>query len=104
MTLPDDSVINLSDARQRVRRRTDAATEATLAAQLEQVRERLDWGQAGEAEARARQLIKATRYDEVVLAQARAVLAAALEMQGRHRESLDAVALYEEAQARTPLD
>src|SRR5947207_586027 len=103
MTQPDDSVINLSDARQRARRRTDAAAEATLAAQLEQVRERLDWGQAGEAEALARQLIKTTRYDERVLAQARVVLAEALEMQGRNREALDAVQMYEEQNVRAAL-
>jgi DNA-binding NtrC family response regulator/tetratricopeptide (TPR) repeat protein len=104
MILPEDGVINLSDARQRARRRASAEVEASLAAELEQVRERLDWGQAGEAETRARQLIKATRYDETVLAQARAVLSAALEMQGRHRESLDAMLMYEEAQARAALD
>src|SRR5438270_448798 len=56
MTLPEDSVINLSDARQRARRRGTDATEAALAAQLEAARERLDWGQAGEAAARARTL------------------------------------------------
>ena len=104
MTLPEDSVINLSDARQRVRRRATDATEQALAAQLEAARERLDWGQAGEAEARARQLIKATRYDETVLAQARAMLSAALEMQGRYRDSLDAVQMYEEPAARKGLD
>ncbi|HEX8181571.1 MAG TPA: tetratricopeptide repeat protein, partial [Pyrinomonadaceae bacterium] len=104
MTLPEDGVINLSDARMRARRRAAGAVEASLAAQLEQVRERLDWGQAGEAEARARQLIKATRYDETVLAQARTVLAAALEMQGRNRESLDTLQIYEEPVARAALD
>ncbi|HYY42386.1 MAG TPA: tetratricopeptide repeat protein, partial [Pyrinomonadaceae bacterium] len=104
MTLPEDGVINLSDARMRARRRAAGAVEASLAAQLEQVRERLDWGQAGEAEARARQLIKATRYDETVLAQARTVLAAALEMQGRNRESLDTLQIYEEPLARAALD
>ncbi len=104
MPLPDDSVINLSDARMRVGRRASPAALASLAEQLEQVRERLDWGQAGGAEAQARQLIKATRYDERVLARARTVLAAALEMQGRHRESLDAVQMYEEPKARAALD
>ncbi|PYS92689.1 MAG: hypothetical protein DMF64_08420 [Acidobacteria bacterium] len=104
MTLPEDSVINLSDARQRARRRSTDATEQSLAAQLEAARERLDWGQAGEAEARARQLIKATRYDETVLAQSRIMLAAALEMQGHYRDSLDAVQMYEEPAARKGLD
>src|SRR2546423_2868810 len=104
MTLPEDSVINLADARQRARRRATDATEASLAAQLEAARERLDWGQASEAEAQARGLIKATRYDETVLAQARIMLSAALEMQGRYRESLDAAQMYEEPRARKSLD
>ncbi|HEX8071635.1 MAG TPA: tetratricopeptide repeat protein, partial [Pyrinomonadaceae bacterium] len=104
MTQPDDGVIQLAEARQRARRRAGDATTAVLAAQLGQVREQLDWGQAGGAETRARQLIKTTRYDEPVLARARVLLSAALEMQGRHRESLDAVQMYEEPAARQALD
>ncbi len=104
MTLPEDSVVNLAAVRLRTRRRVSDAVQAKLAVQLEQVRERLDWGLAGEAEARARELIKATRDDETVLAQARSMLSAALEMQGRNRESLEAVQLYEESQARAGLD
>jgi hydrogenase-4 transcriptional activator len=96
-------VINLSDARLRVRARVNAA-HAALAAQIEATRELIDRGQAAEAESRLTQIIKATRDDEELLAQARCMLSVSLETQGRFGDSLAAVQMYEDAHAREGLD
>jgi len=95
-------VVSLSDARLRVRERVQAA-HASLAAEIEATRELLDGGQATEAEARLRQIIKDTRDDEELLAQARCMLSVSLEKQGRHADSLAAVQMYEEAGGRANL-
>ena len=99
----DSTVVSLSELRRRARLRDNAA-RAQLAHEFEVTRELLDWGRAAEAEARLHELIRATRRDEVLLAQARCLLSSALEMQGRYRESLEAVRGYEDAQARAGLD
>ncbi|HEX8458969.1 MAG TPA: sigma 54-interacting transcriptional regulator [Pyrinomonadaceae bacterium] len=96
-------IVNLSDARRRVHERVHAA-HAALAAEIESMRELIDRGQAAEAENRLSQIIKATRDDEELIAQARCMLSVALESQGRYSDSLAAVQLYEEMQARTALD
>jgi len=49
-------------------------------------------------------LISAARNNPTVLALARCALSAALEMQGRYRESLTAVAMYETAESQAKLD
>lgn len=102
MSDSNQSVVNLSDARRLARLRSEPSP--ALAVEIEATRELLDSGQAQEAEKRLRQIIRATRYDETMLAQARALLSAALEMQGRYRESLDAVQMYETPKVRHPLD
>ncbi|HYP02830.1 MAG TPA: hypothetical protein VER76_21780, partial [Pyrinomonadaceae bacterium] len=96
-------VVNLSEARRRVRARASAA-HASLAAEIESTRELLDGGQANEAEAHLRHIIQAARDDEELLAQARYMLSVSLETQGRHPDSLAAVQLYEDPQARAGLD
>ncbi|MCA1555514.1 MAG: tetratricopeptide repeat protein, partial [Acidobacteria bacterium] len=96
-------VVNLSDARRRVRERASAA-HASLAAEIEATRKLLDAGQATEAEARLRQIIKEARDDEDLLAQARCMLSISLETQGRHVDSLAAVEMYEGTPARVNLD
>jgi transcriptional regulator with PAS, ATPase and Fis domain len=96
-------VVNLSDARRRVRARVDAA-HAALAAEIEATRELIDRGQATAAETRLTQIIKATRDDEELLAQARCMLSVSLETQGRYNDSLAVVQMYEEPQARTGLE
>ncbi|CAN5151980.1 hypothetical protein BH18ACI2_BH18ACI2_03830 [soil metagenome] len=95
------SVVNLSDARRQAL--SADATQALLAQEIEATRGLLDGGRAGEAEARLRQLIKVARGDVALAAQARCLLSAALEMQGRYRESLEAVQMYEATAARQPL-
>ncbi|HLL14233.1 MAG TPA: sigma 54-interacting transcriptional regulator [Pyrinomonadaceae bacterium] len=96
-------VVQLSDARQRVRARVDAA-HAALAAEIEATRELIDRGQDSEAETRLVQIIKATRDDEELLAQARCMLSVSLETQGRYNDSLAAVQMYEDGQGRAALD
>ncbi|HLL72315.1 MAG TPA: sigma 54-interacting transcriptional regulator [Pyrinomonadaceae bacterium] len=96
-------VVNLSEARRRVRERASAA-HASLAAEIEATRELLDGGQATEAETRLRRIITSVRDDEELLAQARCMLSVSLETQGRHPDSLAAIQLYEDPQARAALD
>jgi transcriptional regulator with PAS, ATPase and Fis domain/Tfp pilus assembly protein PilF len=96
-------VVNLSDARRRVRERAEAA-HASLAVEIEATRELLDGGQATKAEARLRRIIKDAHADEDLLAQARCMLSISLETQGRHADSLAAVQMYEETQARAELN
>ncbi|MCA1631878.1 MAG: tetratricopeptide repeat protein, partial [Acidobacteria bacterium] len=67
-------------------------------------REMLDCGRTGEAEARLRQIVRATRYDDTLLARARCLLSAALEMQGHYRDSLNAVLVYESPKVCAALD
>jgi tetratricopeptide (TPR) repeat protein len=95
-------VVSLSDARRRAQARAETS-HAALTVRIEATRELLDWGQPGEAESRLRQIIKATSFDEASLASARGMLSVALEMQGRYHESLDAVLVYEDPQARINL-
>jgi transcriptional regulator with PAS, ATPase and Fis domain len=95
-------VVNLSDARQRVRQRVDAA-HAALAAEIEATLELIDRGQTAAAETRLTQIIKATRDDEELLARARCMLSVSLETQERYNDLLAAVQMYEEPQARAGL-
>ncbi|MGH9943938.1 MAG: sigma 54-interacting transcriptional regulator, partial [Pyrinomonadaceae bacterium] len=87
-------VIRMSDARR------PARDHASLAAEIEATRELLDWGRSSEAETRLRQTLKAARGNEELGAQASCLLSTALEMQGRFRESLEAVQRYEPAPSR----
>ena len=74
---------------------------------LEAVRLLLDQGRAKEAQQLLSTLLKPgkiTRHSDSALAQARCALSLSLEMQGRYRESLEAVAAYETNDAREGLD
>ncbi|MCA1815592.1 MAG: sigma 54-interacting transcriptional regulator [Acidobacteria bacterium] len=99
----DDGVARFDDARRRTRLRP-AANDPALAAELETARELLDCGRASEAETRLRQIVRAARYDDVLLARSRCLLAASLEMQGHHRDALNAVLVYESPQVCASLD
>jgi DNA-binding NtrC family response regulator/tetratricopeptide (TPR) repeat protein len=103
---PDPGVVDLADARarlQRVRSRGGASREE-LMNELEEIRALLDQGLSTEVKARLAPLIAAARHDASLLAQARCVLSAALEMQGHYRESLEAVLMYESPESRAKLD
>jgi DNA-binding NtrC family response regulator/tetratricopeptide (TPR) repeat protein len=103
---PEPAVVDLADARerlQRVRSRTNVSREELLN-ELEEIRTLLDLGLSTEVKSRLTPLISAARHDASLLAQARCVLSAALEMQGHYRESLEAVQMYELPESRAKLD
>jgi len=100
----ENAVVNLEHARVRLRSRAGKASPEALAGDLEAVRGLLDQGLTTEARARLSSLLAQTRNQPALLAQARCALSIALEMQGQHRESLDAVAMYEDPEARAKLD
>jgi DNA-binding NtrC family response regulator/tetratricopeptide (TPR) repeat protein len=99
-----EGVVSLADARRQARLRDGGAAQAGMLEELESARVLLDEGRTTEAESRLRQIIRATRYDDSLLARARTLLSVALEMQGRHRDSLDALAMYEDPRSLAPLD
>ncbi len=77
---------------------------SALHTELEELRLLLDQGQASEAQRRIATLLKAARHDASLIARARCALSLSFEMQGRYRESFDAVARYESPEARAELD
>ncbi|MFL6209178.1 MAG: sigma 54-interacting transcriptional regulator [Pyrinomonadaceae bacterium] len=98
----EPGVVHLADARGP--RARVQAQRAALARDLEEVRVLLDQGQSSEVIKRVAAIMRATRGDQSVQAQARCVLSSALEMQGRYTESLDAVRMYEAPEERAKLD
>ncbi|HYO64166.1 MAG TPA: sigma 54-interacting transcriptional regulator [Pyrinomonadaceae bacterium] len=91
-------------ARGRARAQATAVSYEALAAELEEARELLDHGRTADAEARLQGVIAAGGGDASLLARARCLLSSAFEMQGRYRDSLEAVRLYESAESRARLD
>jgi DNA-binding NtrC family response regulator/tetratricopeptide (TPR) repeat protein len=103
---PEPGVVDLADARARLQRSRSRAgvSREELAAELEEIRILLDHGLSSEVKSRLTPLMAAARHDASLLAQARCALSAALEMQGRYRESLEAVQMYEAPATRAKLD
>ncbi|HEV2799134.1 MAG TPA: sigma 54-interacting transcriptional regulator [Pyrinomonadaceae bacterium] len=95
----ESGVASLSEARARVQ-----GARESLERELEEVRLLLDQGLTSEVLKRASALVRAARQDATLLARARCLLSAALEMQGRYRESLEAVQMYEQAEERAKCD
>lgn len=103
----EPGVVNLADARVRLRSRSSragGASRESLTSELEAVRLLLDQGLTSEAKARLTPLMAAARGDASLLAQVRCALSAALEMQGQYREALEAVQMYEALETRVKLD
>jgi hydrogenase-4 transcriptional activator len=102
----EPGVVDLADARERLQRTRPRAnvSREDLLTELEEIRGLLDLGLSAEVKTRLTPLISAARHDASLLAQARCVLSAALEMQGHYRESLEAVQMYEQPESRTKLD
>ena len=96
-------VVDLADARVRIRSRAKPTTES-LTRELDEVRSLLDQGLSTEAKDRLALLISNARYNPQILALARCALSTALEQQGYYRDSLAAVAMYEAPEARVKLD
>jgi hydrogenase-4 transcriptional activator len=96
-------VVDLNRARARRQRRGPISPEAVLA-ELDEVRLLLDQGLSAAAEAKLNALLESGIDDPTLVAQTRLALSLALEMQGRYRESLDALSDYEESEARAGLE
>ena len=103
-TTAESGVVNLADARVRLRSHRAAVSRESLQSELEAVRLLLDQGLTSEAKTRLTPLLAGARGDASLLAQARCALSAALEMEGHYRESLEAVQMYEAAEVRAKLD
>jgi len=99
-----NSVVDLEDARARIRSLNAKSSPESLSAELDAVRELLDQGLSTEARTRLNVILSAARSHRVLLAQARCALSIALEMQGHFKESLDAVSMYEDPEMRAKLD
>jgi len=97
-------VVDLADARVRLRTPARNSSNQNLMEELDEVRSLLDQGLSVEARARLSSLISAARNNPSVLALARCALSTALEMQGNYKESLAAVAMYESQESRAKLD
>src|SRR5215211_3093240 len=100
-TAREAGVVDLASARLNSRK---VATRESLSGELEEIRLLLDQGLSSEVQSRITPLIVAARQDASILAQARGALSVALEMQGRYRESLEAVRMYEMPETRALLD
>jgi len=100
----DNAVVDLEHARARLRSRAGKSSPEAMAGDLEAVRGLLDQGLTTEARSRLNSLLSQTRNHPALLAEARCALSVALEMQGEYRESLDAVAMYEDPETRAKLD
>src|SRR5215467_10573041 len=96
-------VVDLADARVRIRSRAKPTTES-LMHELDEIRSLLDQGLPTEAKDRLALLISNARNNPTVLALARCALSTALEQQGHYRDSLAAVAMYEAPESRGKLE
>ena len=99
----DETVVDLARARVRLRARPAKSSPTSHTNELQEISLLLDKGQSVEARSRLASLVSAARNDPVTLAGARLALSLALEMHGNHRESLQAVAMYEVQEARAKL-
>src|SRR6266542_3264093 len=93
------SVVNLADARVRLRSRSRPSNDS-LVQELGVIRSLLDQGLSSEAKLRLTSIISTGRSYPNILALARCSLSTALEMQGHYRESLAAVVMYESPESR----
>jgi hydrogenase-4 transcriptional activator len=100
----DSGVVDLEHARARLRSRSGKASPESLVSELEKIRRLIDQGLSGEARSRLSSLLANARNHPTILAETRWLLSIALEMQGLHRESLDAVAMYELPDTRAKFD
>jgi transcriptional regulator with GAF, ATPase, and Fis domain/Tfp pilus assembly protein PilF len=99
----DNAVVDIERARARLRSRGKASPEE-LTRELESIRELLDRGLTGEARAQLDSTLARAANHPAILAEARCQLSVALEMQGRFRDSLAAVSMYEDPDTRDKLD
>ncbi|MFN2576101.1 MAG: sigma 54-interacting transcriptional regulator [Pyrinomonadaceae bacterium] len=101
---PSSAVVDLADARARLGSTGGKRIPESRATELDEIRKLLDQGLSSEARKRLNLLLSSARQHPALVAQARCALSTALEMQGQFRESLDAVLMYENPDARAKLD
>lgn len=99
----DTPVVDLADARVKLRARAGKQTRASLEKELSEIGLLLDKGHSIEARTRLTDLISEARNDPETLALARLALSVAFEMHGDYRMSLQSVAMYEPDEARSKL-
>jgi hydrogenase-4 transcriptional activator len=99
----DNAVVDLANARVRLRSRAGKTLPESPAAELDEINLLLDKGHSVEARSRLATLISESRDDPVILAGARLALSLALEMHGDYHESLQAISMYEPAEERSNL-
>src|ERR1044072_8245399 len=99
----DRGVVDLADARVKIRSRVRPTTES-LTRELDEICSLLDQGLSTEAKARPALLISNARSHQSVLALSGCALSVALEQQAHYRDSLAAVAMYETPESRAKLD
>jgi transcriptional regulator with GAF, ATPase, and Fis domain/Tfp pilus assembly protein PilF len=99
----DRGVVDLADARVKIRSRVRPTNESMMR-ELDEIRSLLDQGLSTEAKARLALLIANARSHQTVLALARCALSITLEQQGHYRDSLAAVSMYETPESRAKLD
>ena len=101
----EDSVVDLAHARSRLRSRAEQPS-SSLSEELDNINTLLDEGRSVEAKSRAINLVAEARKAPAILAGARLALSIASEMHGDHRESLEALVMYEppETRAKLPAD
>lgn len=100
----DAQVVDLNRARARRRKRGQVVSPEAIVKELDDVRLLLDQGLSSAAEEQLTSLVEVAGGDIDLLARTRLALSLALEMQGRFRGAFDALALYEEPEAREGLD
>src|SRR5688572_18079386 len=103
-TTSGKGVVDLADARVRLRSNTRSASNQNLSQELDEVHSLLDQGLSADAKTRLSSLIAASQKNPSMLARARCALSKALEMQAQYRDSLAAVAMYESVESRPQLD
>jgi len=99
----DKAVVDLANARARLRSRAAKNSTGSHAQELADINLLLDKGHPDDAQSRLTSLISQVRNQPVTLAEARLGLSLALEMNGHHRESLEAISMYESAEGRAKL-
>src|SRR5688500_8222991 len=96
-------VVDLAVARVRLRSGQGQPSAQEQLQELDEIRSLLDQGLSAEAKTRLASLISTANKNPSILALARCALSAALEMQGQFRDSLAAVAMYEDPESRLKL-
>ena len=101
--LSESAVVDLARERVRLRSRSAKQPSASHTTELVEINLLLDKGHSVEAQKRLTSLLPVVQKEPTSLAEARLALSVVFEMQGDYRESLNAVAMYEDPESRANL-